>query len=101
MLSVPHLNHDHCERENVYFLAVPLPFQNLRGGPPKTETLLERDDRYGIQILSYISEAKTCDEDATIDLHKDIGLVRCQRGMKLGPKKLRTPLRLPCITPRE
>ena len=81
-----HLNHDHCKRENICFLAVLLLLPNLRGSPLITEAVLEGRSLYGIRVLSDLSEPKIRDENMTSVLYKDIGLVKCQCGMKRGPK---------------
>jgi len=52
MSSMTYLDHDHCEREDVRFLAAWLLVQNLWRGPSRGVTILTLGAPYGIQVES-------------------------------------------------
>ena len=79
-----YLDNDHRERENVRFLAMCSPCQDLWRSPSRGVAVMTRGARYGIQILGDGSEAEIRDACMTKVIHKDIWLpvVRSQRGVK-------------------
>jgi len=70
-----YLDHDHRERENVRFLAIFPPLQDLWRSPSWGVAVTTRSARFRIQISSDRSEAKIRDACTTRVIHKDVGLV--------------------------
>ena len=76
-----HLDHDHCERENIRFFAVrPLLAQDLRRGPSRGVTPITQGTPYGVLILSDHSKTEIRDLCTTGGIHKDVRLAECQGG---------------------
>ena len=93
--SVTCLDHDHCERENIRFLAMCPPVQNLWCSPSRGVTMLMRDTLYGIQVSSDRSEAKVCETCMIGVVHKDVWLDVCQCGGKTRSRSTTYPLEVP------
>jgi len=86
-LSGSYLNHDHCERENVRFVAVCTLFvQYLGCSPSRSMALIFQDALHVVhsshEVLSssYRSTAKIRDSCVTSVIHEDVRLAMCQSG---------------------
>jgi hypothetical protein len=90
--SVTCLDHDHRERENIRFLAMCPPVQNLWCSPSRGVTMLMRDTLYGVQVSSDRSEAKVRETCMTGVVHKDVWLDVCQCGGKIRSRTTTYPL---------
>jgi len=80
---VTHLDHDHCERENIPFLAVhSAPSRDLWCGPLHSVIWIIRDTLCRTRALNDRSTTKIHDPCLTSDIHEDIRLEKCQCGGK-------------------
>ena len=92
--SVTYFDHDHCESENVRFLAISLPIEDLWCSPSRGTATPSREVVHGVQV-SKGGEAKTRDACMPGVVQKDISLARYQWGAKQDLEKPRTPSRCP------
>lgn len=82
--SVTYLDHDQCEGENVRFLGVSPPFQDLRRTPSHGEAALRRGTAHRIRVLSDYREAKVYDACTARVVHEDVLLVGYQHNGEVG-----------------
>lgn len=72
-----YLDHDHCERENIRFFAIPpLLAQDLRSTPSRSMAPINRGASHGIQAMGDRSETKIRYACAASGIQKDIWLDR-------------------------
>ena len=77
-----YLNHDHRESEDVRFLAIRPPEQDLWRSPSWGVAMLIRGTLHGIRVLSHRGEAKIRDARTAVLVHKDIRLDVCEYDCK-------------------
>ena len=76
--SLTHLDHDHCKRENIRFLAVcPRVVQNFGRSPPRSMPPVIANASNRIEVLSDRRKAKIRDSCMVIGIDEDIRLSAC------------------------
>lgn len=92
---VTYLNHDHCEGENVRFLAICSPVQDLWCSPSRSVTIMTRGAPDGVQVLGDHSEAEIRYARVIGAVNEDVHLLDVNAAAKRESKKGHTPLRSP------
>ena len=90
-----HLDHDHCESENIPLPTSHPPIQDLRCSPARSATTSSPTIPLRVRVLGDRSKAEISDAYPTGVINKNVLLARYQYDCDNDSEEGRTPLRSP------